>query len=400
MNPLVNPYKLFKCPAPSRMLALDPGPTARSPIFQANKSMPRRLSPPTEEARTAAESVIRDLELSVRFIVTDYTVEFLAGKVREAEYYVPAYQREMIWDQGNQSRFIESVLIGLPIPFVFLWQDDEGRMEIVDGSQRLRTLRAFVDNELVLANLSLLPNVNGFHYRDFSESRKRRFNARTIRGIVLGNDTTTATRTEMFARINTAGRSANDAEIRRGSLPGPFTDLVIECANYDPFVRLTPISQRLVKAREREELVTRFFTFLETYDAVSHDVPGWRDRPREYIFEFVAGANQRAGKDPDYTDRLKAEFQRMTAFVNDAFPIGFRRSPTGTQVPRARYEAISVGSGLAIRQREELLAAPIGRVAWTDDPEFKQVTTSDAANVRSKVIGRIRFVLERLLVQP
>ena len=362
--------------------------------------MPRRLPPPSEEARTVTESVIRELELSVRFIVTDYTVEFLANKVREEEYYVPDYQREMIWDQGTQSRFIESVLIGLPIPFVFLWQDDEGRMEIVDGSQRLRTLRGFVDDDLILANLSLLPEVNGFHYRDFSESRRRKFNARTIRGIVLGNDTTTATRTEMFARINTGGRSANDAEIRRGSLPGPFTDLVIDCAKYEPFVNLTPISQRLVKAREREELVTRFFTFLERYDVRSNDLPGWHDRPREYIFDFVAHANSKAASDPDYTNRLKTEFQRTTEFVAAAFPIGFRRTPTGTQVPRARYEAISVGSGLAIRQRENLLDAPIQQVAWTDDPTFKRVTTSDAANVRSKVLGRIRFVLEKLLTPP
>ena len=72
----------------------------------------------------------------------------------------------------------------------------------------------------------------------------------------------------MFARINTAGRSANDAEVRRGSLPGDFTDLVIECAQYNPFVRLTPISQKLINGKQREELVVRFFCFLETYDAV------------------------------------------------------------------------------------------------------------------------------------
>ena len=266
---------------------------------------------PTEAIKAAAEDAIRSLELTVRFIVTDYSVEFITEKVRDEEYYVPGYQREMIWDEAVQSRFIESVLIGLPIPFVFLWQDNDGLMEIVDGSQRMRTLRRFTDNELMLRKLELLPEVNGFYFDDLSPARQRKFNARTLRGIVLENATTTATRTEMFARINTGGRSANDAEIRRGSLPGRFTDLVIECAQHEAFERLTPISQRLINAREREELVVRFFTFLEKYDPGNQDLPEWKDRPREYIFQFVEAANARAENEPGFVDRLRAEFVQV-----------------------------------------------------------------------------------------
>ena len=344
-----------------------------------------------------AEGSIRSLELAVRFIVTDYSVEFLADKVRGKEYYVPEYQRKMVWGDIEQSRFIESVLIGLPIPFVFLWQDEEGRMEIVDGSQRLRTLQRFIDNQLRLKKMQLLPEANGFYFRDFSDGRQRKFNARVLRGIVLENATTVATRTEMFARINTAGRSANDAEIRRGSLPGEFTDLVIECAEYEPFERLTPISQKLVNGREREELVTRFFTFLEMFDVDGPNIPDWQDRPREYIFRFVERANKRAKEDPEYTSSLKGEFERMVSFVLQAFPHGFTKSPGRKQVPRARYEAIAVGSGLALREQPDLAVPPIEPVKWIDDTEFQTITTSDAANVRLKVIGRIDLVRKRLL---
>lgn len=359
----------------------------------------RAYRPPPDDVKAEAEEAIRSLELTVRFIVTDYSVEFLTDKVRTQEYYVPEYQREMVWDDAVQSRFIESVLIGLPIPFVFLWQDDEGCMEIVDGSQRMRTLRRFTDNELTLTNLELLPNVNGFRFQDLSEARQRKFNARTLRGIVLENATTTATRTEMFARINTGGRSANDAEVRRGSLPGAFTNLVIECARHPDFEELTPISQRLINAREREELVVRFFTFLESYDMHEQDLPNWRDRPREYIFEFVEAANRRAAEAPEYIPYLRDEFNRMVTFVSAAFPHGFLKAPNGRQVPRARYEAIAVGSGLAIRSRPALTTPPIGVVTWMNDDDFRQMTTSDAANVRSKVIGRIEYVRRRLLAQ-
>ena len=353
----------------------------------------------TEEMQAAAEEAIRDLELTVRFIITDYSVEFIAQKVRTDEYYVPDYQREMVWSEADQSRFIESVLIGLPIPVVFLWQNADGRMEIVDGSQRMRTLHRFIDNELRLSELELLPEVNDFRFCDLSLARMRKFNARTLRGIVLENATTVATRTEMFARINTAGRSANDAEIRRGSLPGLFMNLVIECAQHEEFERLTPISQRLISAREREELVVRFFTFVEKYNPENRELPGWRDRPREYIFQFVEAANARAQEEANYLDRLRSEFDQMIEFVAAAFPNGFLKTVGGRQVPRARYEAISVGSSLALRERPELSTPPIQQVDWTEDEEFQRVTTSDAANVRSKVVGRIEFVRQRLIAQ-
>lgn len=361
--------------------------------------MARRAREPSSDARAAAEEAVRSLELTVRFLVTDYSVEFLAEKVKNEEYYVPNYQRKMVWSADAQSKFIESVLIGLPIPFVFLWQDDEGRMEIVDGSQRLRTLQRFTNNEFSLSKLQLLSEANGFRFQDFSEGRQRKFNARVLRGIILENSTTVATRTEMFARINTGGTSANEAEIRRGSLPGPFTDLVVECAEFEPFVQLTPIAPKLVDAREREELVVRFFTFLECYDVDREDLPGWQDRPREYIFAFVEAANTRATVEAGYVDRLKSEFERMVSFVPQAFPNGFTKTTGGKQVPRARFEAIAVGSGLALRDRPEIADLPIEPVDWIGDERFVAITTSDAANVRAKVTGRIEFVRRRIVNQ-
>ena len=111
-----------------------------------------------------AEASIAELERTVKFLVTDYTVEFLAGKVRDEEYYIPEYQREFSWNDDAQSRFVESLLMGLPIPFLFLWQANDGRLEIVDGSQRLRTIVRFMDDGLALKNLKLLPLVEGFRF--------------------------------------------------------------------------------------------------------------------------------------------------------------------------------------------------------------------------------------------
>ncbi len=87
--------------------------------------------------------------------------KYLSGKSEDKnEIYVPDYQRELIWSEKNQSRFIESLLIGLPIPFIFVADvggkddpEDEGRLEIVDGVQRIRTLARFITNDLIINDL-------------------------------------------------------------------------------------------------------------------------------------------------------------------------------------------------------------------------------------------------------
>lgn len=362
--------------------------------------MAKRPKPrPNLDDKALAEEAVATLEQSVKFLATDYTVEFITAKLRDAEYYVPAYQRELVWTPETQSRFIESLLMGLPIPYLFLWQADDGRLEIVDGSQRMRTMLRFMDDELVLTKMDLLPELKGFRFSDLERSRQRKFGNRNVRGIVLDNSVEQVTRTEMFYRINTGGTKANDAEVRRGSLPGPFTQLVTDCAKMQSFVALTPISASLVNAREREELVVRFFTFLERMDIDGGiiDMPGWQDRPREYFWNFVEQANQEAQNDPSYIVRLSDEFSRMLHFVENAFPFGFRKTQNATQVPRVRFEALSVGSAAALRERPNLGVAPFPDIAWVNEDDFATVTTSDAANVKSKLIRRIQFVKDKLL---
>lgn len=357
-----------------------------------------RRTAATEAQRAAGEAAISKLEMAIKYLVTEYTVEFLAEKVRQDEYYVPPYQRELVWPDDKQSRFIESLLMGLPIPFLFLWQADDGRLEIVDGSQRLRTMVRFLDGELRLQKLQQLPELNGFCVDDLDRSRQRKISARSIRGIVLDNLVDKATRTEMFNRINTGGTHLNEAEIRRGSLPGPFMDLVVQCSTDDRFVAATPIGAKLVNEREREELVVRFFTYLEKFTQAEGvmDLPGWRDRPRDYIWAFVREANERATNDPDYLPRLRAEFEAMLEEVERLFPNGFRKTATGKQIPRVRFEAIAVGTALALRSFGQLAATREGVAAWADGADFADVTTSDAANVKSKLLARVRFVYERL----
>lgn len=164
--------------------------------------------------------------------------------MKGGEFVVPAYQREFTWEPHRKSRFIESVLMGLPIPFLFFWEMPDGKLEVVDGSQRLRTIEEWIHGDLQLGDLEELPSLSNSKFSDLLVSRQRKIKNRSIRGIVLNEKADEQARFDMFERINTGSKAANKAEVRRGALGGPFLNLVIELAKLPRFAKLAPVPQK------------------------------------------------------------------------------------------------------------------------------------------------------------
>jgi hypothetical protein len=236
-----------------------------------------------------------------------------------------------------------------------------------------------------------LTALSGFTYLDLPESRRRKINNRSIRGIVLNEHADEQARFDMFERINTGSKIANKAEVRRGALAGPFMDLIIELAVAPTFVSLAPVSKKELDEREREELVARFFAY-------SDGLEGYRDRPSEFIFNYVKQMNARAAQDLPLLDRYRTKFAETVGFVGRVFPYGFRRNTKGKATPRARFEAIAVGSRLAMNERPVLAAAQdVDVLPWLNGEEFTRVTSSDGANAVARLRERTGFVRDRLL---
>ncbi|RUP31945.1 MAG: DUF262 domain-containing protein [Mycolicibacterium sp.] len=355
--------------------------------------MARTCERPSGEQIELAEAQIIEQSKRIDFFLTEYSVEILAQKVRDGEYVVPAYQREFTWEDRRKSRFIESLIMGLPIPFIFFWEMPDGKLEIVDGSQRLRTIEEFIYGRFQLGELDPLTHLSGFRFNDLPESRQRKIKNRSVRGIVLNEHADEAARLDMFERINTGSKNANNAEIRRGALAGPFLDVVVELADLPLLARLAPMPAKAKKERGYEELITRFFAYgdgLESY----------RDRPSDFLFVYSKKMNEAFATDPALADTYRARFNTVLEFVSRNFPIGFRKTAKGTATPRARFEAIAVGTERALTERPELAdasAEQVGVALWIDGPEFQKITSSDGANAIARLNGRINFVKDKLV---
>jgi hypothetical protein len=353
----------------------------------------KKPKPPLEISdadKVAAEQQILEQSKRIDFYLTEYSVEILAKKMQDGEFTVPPYQREFVWEPDRQSRFIESVIMGLPIPFLFFWEMGDGRLEIVDGSQRLRTIHEFVLGDLRLGDLESVPAVSNFRFSDLPESRQRKVKNRSIRGIVLNEHADDQARFDMFERINTGSKVAEKAEVRRGALSGPFMALIIELATLPAFTALAPISDKLKKQREHEELVTRFFAYGDGLE-------GYKDRPSEFLFNYVKKMNSVFEASPQLAIEYRQRFAHMVDFVGATFPNGFRRTPKGTATPRARFEAISLGSYLALKAAPQLRNNIPNINGWIDGEEFGDITGGDGANAIGRLQRRMNFVRNKLI---
>ncbi|MGE0701873.1 MAG: DUF262 domain-containing protein [Hyphomicrobiaceae bacterium] len=353
-----------------------------------------------------AEKQIRSVQQDVDYTVREYPIEVVVAKYTKGldddtnDIFVPDYQRDLVWEEKRQSKFIESLLIGLPIPYLFVADvgnendDLAGRLEIVDGTQRIRTLVRFLNDELQLEGLEKLPALNGFKYSDLPPSRQRRFGRITLRLIELTEKANEETRRDMFDRINTGPVKLNDMESRRGSYPGPFVDLVKELARDSRFATLAPISPAAERRYEREELVARFFALRDEYQTFGTTPTG--KVVSDFVDDYVKRMNESLRQDTTKAveKRLRSEWDGMLDFVQKHF-LRFSKGPKAKSTPRVRFEAIAVGTALA------LAAAPNPPGAekvsdWIQGDAFKSLTTSDAANNRNRVLDRINYVRDKL----
>lgn len=345
----------------------------------------------SEEQIVAAEAQIVDQSKRIEFYLTEYTVEILAQKMSNGDFEVPAYQREYTWEPERKSRFIESVLMGLPIPFLFFWESPTtGRLEIVDGSQRLRTIEEFILKDLVLGDLGELSLLSGFKFSDLLESRQRKFKNKSIRGVVLNEHTDEQSRFDLFERINTGSKIANKAEVRRGALGGDFLDLVIDLSENPLFVDLAPVTAKKAKEREQEELITRFFAYGDGLD-------DYKDNVSAFLYNYTKKMNKHFSRTPEDIEKYRQRFMSTMEFVSQTFPWGFRKSANGRTSPRARFESIAIGSYLAIEKKPSIVNESVNIEGWINSREFKAVTGADGANAIRRLRERIYFVRDRLL---
>jgi len=363
-----------------------------------------------------AEEQIYDLRKTVRYDIRELTIEIIVNKYDKGlQYdtdskensdsyniiYVPEYQRDFTWDPVRQSRFIESVLLGLPIPLIFVAENRDSAWEIVDGSQRIRTLNSFLKNDLQLKGLEKINTLNSFFFNDLEKSRQGKFKDTPIRMIVLSEDADDEVKKDMFERINRGSDLLKPMEKRKGIYLGHFRDFIYnKCAQNKEFEKLTPIDGWLKNRQEREELILRFFALSDGYKKFPQN-----RGLSNYLDDYLDRKNKELDKLPqvEYEAILNdyyKQFEKTIKFVKEYSQYGFRKSHH-PQTKRVIFEAIAVGVNTALKQNPNISFSTQKMKEILDSPEFNQITSGSVGNKKAyspeQIKGRINYIANSIL---
>ena len=175
----------------------------------------------------------------------------------------PEWQRNYVWDKTRASKLIESFIIELPVPVIYLGQNNEEKYEVIDGLQRMTATFKFFNNEFPLSGLEIRPEFNGKYFKDLTTKIQSKLEDTTLRTFELANSTPKDLMFIIFERLNTGGKALNDMEIRNCMFRGSLNDLIKDLAKNFEFT--SSINQKKIDERMHDRaLVLRFLAFYNS----------------------------------------------------------------------------------------------------------------------------------------
>ena len=283
----------------------------------------------------------------------DYPVDALVKRMDSEEIIVPTFdpdrstgdvkgfQREFIWTKPQCDRFVESLLLGLPVPGIFLVAQDDGRLLVLDGHQRLKTLQNFCGG-LLRGHEHRLEKVqeqfNGKTYGSLDPADRRRLDNSIIHATIVRQDEPSNDQSSVymiFERLNTGGTSLQPQEIRVALYRGRFVELLRLLNRFKPWRTIYgPKSKRL----KDQELILRFFALLYRMDS-------YRRPMKDFLNNYLGNNRNLSSED---AEPMKSVFeQTISAILKGVGPRAFRLQ-RGLNV--AIMDSIMVGVAKRIMQ--------------------------------------------------
>lgn len=311
----------------------------------------------------------------------------------------PDFQRRDVWDLRKQSKFIESLIMNVPIPPVFMGEDKYSKYVVLDGRQRLTAIVKYLRNEYAMVGLEVWSELNGKRYSDLAAMEldvtiTRRF----LPAVVLLKESSPEVKYDVFERLNTGGLNLNPMEIRNAVYRGPFTELLHRCADHKSFRLLWGIPETDRERKKNKtymrmtdlELVLRFFALGN-----AQDQGGEERRPalKTYLGLFMKRQNDLLEKDSSLADAELTRFGKAATncleFLGEkAFQPADKNKRSAPLADALMYALADLDVNTVDAQSKVSVQAAV-RDLQTTNKGFKEAMAS-GTNGKAKIETRLR----------
>lgn len=331
-------------------------------------------TPSLEPAKKYAVSQLRVVRET-----KDYQLDYLQHALRPGRELIdisPAYQRRLRWSNKKRSLLIESFLLNIPVPPIFLFERDYNEYEVIDGRQRLDAISSFLNNDFALTGLEYWKELNRKRFLDLPQVLQKGLLRRSLSAVVLlaeSNDTSgdgLDVRRVLFDRLNTGGIRLNPQELRNALYPGALNALLIQLSRSDTFTTIwgipsytegeeTEPSDALLKnplfaSLADAELVLRFFALR---DAVKNNRLG---SLRTILDRYMA---ENSTPSESQVTEMSELFEQCLLRLSRVFGPRTFRLPSTERLSRPLYDslmiALSEEPSLDIENRSETIVAAL-----------------------------------------
>ena len=341
------------------------------------------------EDETEKDEVVPFVAYDVTSYGSDPDVEGLVRRIKKEEIFIPPFQRDYVWRQSEASKFIESLLLGLPVPGIFLATDPStNKMLVIDGQQRLKSLMFFYDGffnpkegekrHKVFSLIDVQERFKGKTYKTLDEKDRLRLDNSVIHATIVkqvsppGDDTSVY---HIFARLNSGGRRLAPQEIRVALYHGPLMDTV---RNLNENVAWRKIIGKPHLRMKDQELILRFMALYKELDKYS--------RPMGEFLNKYAGRNKMATE--AYLRNISSVFINCCVTFGQALGKDVFR-PSGT-INVAVYDSCMVGMAYRLENAKPVDMASLKSAydSLLNDTQYEEAVSRSTADT-TFVVRRI-----------
>jgi hypothetical protein len=322
----------------------------------------------------------------------------------------PAYQRRLRWDRARKSKLIESFLVNIPVPPVFLYESEFARYEVMDGQQRINTLVEFFDNQFALTAMEILTSLNTLRYHQLPSTVRASLDRRYLSTIILLKESTPSPRAaellrqKVFERLNTGGVKLNAQEVRNCIYAGTFNNLLLELSRNQLFTQCWDIPPREVNEDNNPsrklatnplfsrmgdvELVLRVFALLDS-DNLGKGMKSTLDNTMQRNAHLRA--EQVASLRSKFLDALELAF---AIGGSDVFRVPSKKSKKG-RPSASLYDGMMVAL-MRSAGRKNLIKAAADKI-WRElqveleNPEFRTIIVGQP-NTKTATVQRSKHI--------
>lgn len=320
----------------------------------------------------------------------------------------PEYQRMYRWTNQQKTDLIESILLGIPIPPIFVAEDENGVWELVDGLQRVTTIISFfgelkselsipskqvdedrMEDEMIdLVNRwrlepgRLIPTLEGLNIETLPSKYKINIKRAVCRVEILRGKSNVLMKYELFKRLNSGGSKLTPQEIRNAIYRGissDFNDLLKELSSHQLFKEYTNLSENKVQELYDQELILRFFSLLGNQNYINKNL---ENHLNDFMERIVSSRESEL-------DLLKDNFVEVLSLIEKIGDKNIFRNERNSFVP-AYFESITIGIGNNILNFKNNIDLLKERITFLkNDPEYKKYMGS-ASNSKSRIRSRLK----------